>query len=69
MTESHSPPCSPVLRHVIDVHCHPTDAPVISPESMNGLEITICAMSTRVSDQSLVRQLAETCPNVIPCFG
>src|SRR6266478_6487042 len=35
------------LRHIVDVHCHPTDAPVISHETMQNLDITICAMATR----------------------
>ncbi|KAG7099716.1 hypothetical protein E1B28_001534 [Marasmius oreades] len=55
--------------HVIDVHCHPTDSH-ISAESMEALEITICAMSTRREDQPLVRSLALSYPDkVIPCFG
>lgn len=59
-----------VLRHIVDVHCHPTDAPSISSSSMDSLRITICAMSTRQSDQPLVRDLAEAYPQkVIPCFG
>ncbi|TFK77437.1 Metallo-dependent hydrolase [Pluteus cervinus] len=59
-----------VLQHVVDVHCHPTDAPFIAPESMERLNITICAMSSRQSDQVLVRNLAATYPTkVIPCFG
>ncbi|KAJ4485746.1 TatD related DNase-domain-containing protein [Lentinula aciculospora] len=63
-------PSSEVLRHVVDVHCHPTDAPSILPESMEKLGITICAMSSRASDQSLVYNLAKLYPKkVIPCFG
>ncbi|KAK0199014.1 TatD related DNase-domain-containing protein [Armillaria mellea] len=59
-----------VLQHVVDVHCHPTDAPSISPESMDKLQITICAMASRTSDQILVKNLASSYPNkVIPCFG
>ncbi|KAJ7459172.1 hypothetical protein B0H11DRAFT_181115 [Mycena galericulata] len=59
-----------VLRHVVDVHCHPTEAPFISAESMENLEITVCAMSTHQGDQSLVRDLALRYPQkVIPCFG
>ncbi|KIK70620.1 hypothetical protein GYMLUDRAFT_149638 [Collybiopsis luxurians FD-317 M1] len=59
-----------VLRHVVDVHCHPTDAPSIDPQSMADLSITVCAMSSRPSDQSLVRNLAQAYPEkVIPCFG
>ncbi|KAJ7161295.1 TatD DNase family Scn1 [Mycena crocata] len=59
-----------VLHHVIDVHSHPTDAPSISAESMERLEISVCAMSTHKGDQSLVRDLALQYPNkIIPCFG
>ncbi|KAL0576710.1 Cut9-interacting protein scn1 [Marasmius crinis-equi] len=55
--------------HVIDVHCHPTDSPIV-PEAMEALEITICAMSSRQEDQSLVRSLALSYPEkVVPCFG
>lgn len=60
-------PC--VLQHVVDVHCHPTDSPV-TPAAMDQLPITICAMSSRPSDQSLVRDLALRYPEkVVPCFG
>lgn len=63
-------PYEDVLRHVIDVHCHPTDAACISSDSMNRVHITICAMATRQSDQLLVRDLAIAYPqNVVPCFG
>ena len=62
-------PGAQVLQHVTDVHCHPTDSP-IPRESMQDLSITICAMSTRPSDQVLVRELAEAHPDkVVPCFG
>ncbi|KAF9270711.1 Metallo-dependent hydrolase [Marasmius fiardii PR-910] len=55
--------------HVIDVHCHPTDSD-IPTESIEALEIRICAMSTRREDQPLVRSLALSYPDkVIPCFG
>ncbi|KAI0964243.1 hypothetical protein AcW1_001106 [Taiwanofungus camphoratus] len=58
-----------VLRHVVDVHCHPTDS-AFSPEAMAALPIRICAMATRQSDQGLVRALAEAYPGkVVPCFG
>lgn len=58
-----------ILRHVVDVHCHPTDSH-ISPEAMEELPIKICAMSTRPSDQELVRELANGNPDkVVPCFG
>jgi hypothetical protein len=62
-------PVPEVLRHVVDVHCHPTDSQ-IQPKSMEDLQITICAMSTRPSDQDLVGVLAEARPDkVVPCFG
>ncbi|EGO00869.1 hypothetical protein SERLA73DRAFT_87191 [Serpula lacrymans var. lacrymans S7.3] len=58
-----------VLRHVVDVHCHPTDSE-ISPNTMDKLPITICAMATRMEDQRLVRDLATAYPSkVMPCFG
>jgi hypothetical protein len=59
-----------VLCHVVDVHCHPTDAPTIAAASMEKLQIRICAMATTQSDQDLVRDLADKYPEkVIPCFG
>ncbi|KAL4070703.1 hypothetical protein J3A83DRAFT_4372885 [Scleroderma citrinum] len=62
-------PSLEVLRHVVDVHCHPTDSPV-SPDVMDQLPITICAMSSQPSDQSRVRDLALAYPDkVVPCFG
>ncbi|KAJ7170158.1 TatD DNase family Scn1 [Mycena filopes] len=58
-----------VLRHVVDAHCHPTEG-TVSDESLERLEITVCAMSTCRDDQSLVRDLALRNPSkVIPCFG
>ncbi|KAJ3763123.1 hypothetical protein EV360DRAFT_34176 [Lentinula raphanica] len=63
-------PSSEVLQHLVDVHCHPTDAPLISSESMHNLDITICAMSSKASDQRLVYKLAKSYPQkVVPCFG
>ena len=63
-------PNEQILRHVVDVHCHPTDAPQISHETMQRLSITLCAMATRQSDQQRVRDLALQYPDkVIPCFG
>ncbi|KIJ22014.1 hypothetical protein PAXINDRAFT_173990 [Paxillus involutus ATCC 200175] len=62
-------PSLDVLRHVVDVHCHPTDS-VATTEAMNNLSITICAMSSRQADQLLVRDLAKVYPEkVFPCFG
>ncbi|KIK87032.1 hypothetical protein PAXRUDRAFT_831866 [Paxillus rubicundulus Ve08.2h10] len=62
-------PSLDVLRHVVDVHCHPTDS-VATTEAMDNLSITICAMSSRQADQLLVRDLAKAYPEkVFPCFG
>jgi TatD related DNase len=60
-----------VLRHIVDVHCHPTDPPGgVSSSSMQGLDITVCAMSTMQTDQARVKQLAIAYPEkVVPCFG
>ena len=60
-----------VLRHIVDVHCHPTDAPNgIPSSSMQRLGITVCAMSTMQTDQEHVRDLATNYPEkVVPCFG
>jgi hypothetical protein len=60
-----------VLGHIVDVHCHPTDAPDgVSPISMERLGITVCAMSTMQTDQVCVRDLATAYPKkVVPCFG
>ncbi|KAF8560110.1 Metallo-dependent hydrolase [Imleria badia] len=58
-----------VLRHVVDVHCHPTDSDV-TIQAMDNLAITICAMSSRQADQFLVRDLANAyAEKVVPCFG
>ena len=66
---SPSPPPLDVLRHVVDVHCHPTDSE-ITPQAMDNLAITICAMSCTPVDQPLVRDLARAYPNkVVPAFG
>ncbi|GBE77438.1 hypothetical protein SCP_0103130 [Sparassis crispa] len=62
------PPPS-VLRHIVDVHCHPTDT-ITSSEVISELPIRICAMATRQSDQRLVADLATAHPDkVTPCFG
>ncbi|KAF9074909.1 TatD DNase family Scn1 [Rhodocollybia butyracea] len=64
-------PSPDVLRHIVDVHCHPTDAPTIIPEAMENLALgTIVSMSSCSRDQVLVRNLAMSYPDkVIPCFG
>ncbi|PPQ63830.1 hypothetical protein CVT24_009779 [Panaeolus cyanescens] len=64
-------PPKTVLQHVVDVHCHPTDAPEgVSASAMEELSITICAMSSMTSDQSKVKRLALDHPTkVVPAFG
>lgn len=64
-------PSADVLRHIVDVHCHPTDAAeIVSSDSMDKLGITICAMSSMHSDQGKVRDLHRRYPEkVVPCFG
>lgn len=62
-------PPKDVLKHIVDVHCHPTDSE-ITDEHMNALQITICAMATRQDDQERVAELARKYSDkVIPCFG
>jgi Tat protein secretion system quality control protein TatD with DNase activity len=70
-TPNTSTPNADVLRHIVDVHCHPTDAPGgVSDASMERLGITICAMATMQSDQDKVKALALRYPEkVVPCFG
>ncbi|KAF8204025.1 TatD DNase family Scn1 [Pholiota molesta] len=70
-TPNTSTPNADVLRHIVDVHCHPTDAPGgVSDASMERLGITICAMATMQSDQDKVKALALRFPEkVVPCFG
>lgn len=59
-----------VKAHIVDVHCHPTDARVVDYDVASQLNITICAQSSHFADQDKVAQLARTCPDqVIPCFG
>ena len=59
-----------ILRHIVDVHCHPTDVPEIPSSSMKRLGITVCAMSTMQTDQARVKDLATAYPEkVVPCFG
>lgn len=59
-----------VLAHITDVHCHPTDAQDVPTESMERLQITICAMSSNPLDQEKVKALAIKFPDkVTPAFG
>ncbi|KAF5313119.1 hypothetical protein D9619_002588 [Psilocybe cf. subviscida] len=64
-------PDASILCHLVDVHCHPTDAPeLLTFAAMEGLQMTVCAMSTHGDDQDRVRGLAEKYPDkVVPCFG
>ncbi|KAH9178653.1 TatD DNase family Scn1 [Lactarius sanguifluus] len=63
-------PAPQVLEHLVDVHCHPTDAPSITASSIESLPCTLCAMSTQAGDQSKVAALARAHPDrVVPAFG
>ncbi|KAF9567772.1 TatD DNase family Scn1 [Agrocybe pediades] len=63
-------PSPDILRHIVDVHCHPTDSWPVRTDAMQDLGITICAMSSMASDQSKVKELASSYPEkVVPCFG
>ncbi|KAI0294927.1 TatD DNase family Scn1 [Russula brevipes] len=63
-------PAPEVFAHLIDVHCHPTVAPSIAASTTESLPCTLCAMSTRVEDQSKVAALARARPErVVPAFG
>jgi Tat protein secretion system quality control protein TatD with DNase activity len=64
-------PDVPVLRHIVDVHCHPTDAPeLLTPATLERLQIIMCTMSTKGDDQDRVRGLAEKYPDkIVPGFG
>ena len=50
-----------VLKHVVDVHCHPTDS-VISSRAIEELPIKICAMATKPDDQ-----VRPSVPMLSPC--
>jgi Tat protein secretion system quality control protein TatD with DNase activity len=57
-------------EHLHDAHCHPTD----SPESLSQIDAeasgSLCAMSTRPNDQSLVHKFSTDNPDtVVPFFG
>jgi len=71
MSNNSDLPSSDILCHIVDVHCHPTDVPgSISADSMDKLDITICAMSSMESDQDKVKDLGARYPEkVVPCFG
>lgn len=54
-------PAKDVLAHVVDVHCHPTDAEV-GVDDAASLPIRLCAMASRADDQAKVADLAITNP-------
>ncbi|KIY50430.1 TatD DNase family Scn1 [Fistulina hepatica ATCC 64428] len=64
-------PSIDVLKHVVDVHCHPTDSPEsVTAESMARVHITVCAMASQQSDQHLVKDMAiRFHDKVVPYFG
>jgi len=66
----HTLPAPEVFAHLIDVHCHPTVAPTIAASTIESLPCTLCAMASRVEDQSKVAALARARPDrVVPGFG
>ena len=52
-------PAPQVLAHLVDVHCHPTDAPSLTASTIESPACTLCAMSTQAGDQSKVAALAR----------
>ncbi|KAI0275132.1 hypothetical protein BC834DRAFT_1024361, partial [Gloeopeniophorella convolvens] len=60
-----------VLAHVVDAHCHPTDAPALpDPSTLPPPPLTLAAMSTHAADQPRVAALARAHPDrVVPAFG
>ncbi|KAJ3517866.1 hypothetical protein NLJ89_g228 [Agrocybe chaxingu] len=59
-------PPSSVLSHIVDVHCHPTDAPDgVAASAMDSLVISICAMSSMQTDQAKVKALASAYPEKV----
>jgi Tat protein secretion system quality control protein TatD with DNase activity len=63
-------PTPEILAHLVDVHCHPTAAPVITTSTIESLPCTLCAMSSREGDQSMVAALAHARPDrIVPGFG
>jgi Tat protein secretion system quality control protein TatD with DNase activity len=66
----HTLPAPEVFAHLTDVHCHPTVAPTIAASTIESLPCTLCAMASRVEDQSKVAALARARPDrVVPGFG
>ncbi|CCG83882.1 protein of unknown function [Taphrina deformans PYCC 5710] len=59
-----------MVTPLYDSHCHPTDT-VGTLSKIQGLKAAgLCIMATRVTDQHLVSETADSYPDkVIPCFG
>ena len=61
---------SSLLPQIHDAHCHPTDHPYTFSEINSTESGSLCAMSTRPEDQSLVDTFSENNSDaVIPFFG
>lgn len=59
-----------LLPHLHDAHCHPTDHPHTLSQIDTSASGSLCAMSTRPDDQSLVESFSKRNPDtVIPFFG
>jgi Tat protein secretion system quality control protein TatD with DNase activity len=66
----HMLPAPEILVHIVDVHCHPTDALSIAASTIESLPCTLCAMATQEGDQSKVAALARARPDrIVPAFG
>src|SRR5271170_3721705 len=65
------PPIPSSLRNRLhDAHCHPTDHPHTLSQIDTSASGSLCAMSTRPDDQSLVESFSKDNPDtVIPFFG
>jgi Tat protein secretion system quality control protein TatD with DNase activity len=62
-------PAPEVFVHIVDVHCHPTNAP-ITESTIESLPCTLCAMATQEGDQSKVATLARArSDRIVPAFG
>jgi len=61
---------SSLLPHLHDAHCHPTDHPHTLSQIDASASGSLCAMSTRPDDQSLVESFSKDNPErVISFFG
>lgn len=65
------PPIPQSLKtHIHDAHCHPTDHPHTLTQTDPNSSGSLCAMSTRPNDQSLVHKFSADNPeHVIPFYG